>query len=134
TTAVNPAADPALRSSLPVTPVSHFPIQNLPYCVFSRRSDLHIPRGGLTIGVGIGEHILDLRAVGGFGLLDPAGLGGNALQSGHDLNLFLRLGKPAWTAARQTISRLLRQDLATIRDNAKMREKVLVRQADVVLK
>src|SRR5207245_514781 len=86
------------------------------------------------IGVGIGEHILDLRAVGGFGLLDPAGLGGNALQSGHDLNLFLRLGKSAWTAARQTISRLLRQDVATIRDNAKMREKVLVRQADVVLK
>src|SRR5438067_467623 len=129
---MDPTTDPALRSWVPVPPDSHFPIQNLPYCVFSRRSELRNPRGGWAIGVGIGEHILDLRALAGFGLLDPAGLGGNALQSGHDLNLFMRLGKPAWTAARQTISRLLRQDVAAVRDNAKIRESVLVRQADAV--
>src|SRR5256885_1641513 len=35
---MNPTTDPALRSWLSVPPESHFPIQNLPYGVFRRRS------------------------------------------------------------------------------------------------
>ena len=35
---MNPTNDPALRSFVPVPPVSHFPIQNLPYGVFRRQA------------------------------------------------------------------------------------------------
>ena len=41
--------DPALRSFLPVLPDSHFPIQNLPFGIFSRPAD-EMPRVGVAIG------------------------------------------------------------------------------------
>jgi fumarylacetoacetase len=46
-----------------------FPIQNLPYGVFSPQD------GDRRAGVAIGERILDLRAVAAMGLLPPAGAG-----------------------------------------------------------
>ena len=47
--------DPKLRSFIPVDPASDFPIQNLPYGVFSTNDGL-APR----IGVAIGDYVLDL--------------------------------------------------------------------------
>ncbi|MCP4616052.1 MAG: fumarylacetoacetase, partial [Bradyrhizobium sp.] len=47
--------DPKLRSFIPVDPASDFPIQNLPYGVFSARDGL-APR----VGVAIGDYVLDL--------------------------------------------------------------------------
>ena len=46
--------DPTLRSFIPVDPSSDFPIQNLPYGVFSARG--LAPR----VGVAIGDFVLDL--------------------------------------------------------------------------
>jgi fumarylacetoacetase len=50
---------------------SHFPLQNLPYGVFRRDHD---DEGG-SIGVAIGDHILDLRVVAERGLLKGKALG-----------------------------------------------------------
>jgi fumarylacetoacetase len=50
-------------SFVDVSPQSHFPLQNLPYGVFSTASNPS-PR----IGVAIGDHILDLRAISKAGL------------------------------------------------------------------
>jgi fumarylacetoacetase len=47
--------DPKLRSFIDVAPDSHFPIQNLPYGVFSAKDGL-APR----VGVAIGDYVLDL--------------------------------------------------------------------------
>ena len=47
--------DPKLRSFIPVDPASDFPIQNLPYGVFSAADGL-APR----VGVAIGDYVLDL--------------------------------------------------------------------------
>ena len=47
--------DPKLRSFISVDPASDFPIQNLPYGVFSTRDGL-APR----VGVAIGDYVLDL--------------------------------------------------------------------------
>ena len=55
--------DPQLESFVDVTADSHFPIQNLPSCVFSP------PDGEPRGGVAIGDAILDLRAVLAAGLL-----------------------------------------------------------------
>ena len=48
--------DPKLRSFIDVAPDSHFPIQNLPYGVFSAKDGL-APR----VGVAIGYYVLDLK-------------------------------------------------------------------------
>jgi fumarylacetoacetase len=47
--------DPSLRSFIPVDASSDFPIQNLPYGVFSTAA-LPAPR----VGVAIGDYVLDL--------------------------------------------------------------------------
>ena len=47
--------DPTLRSFISVDPASDFPIQNLPYGVFSAKDGL-APR----VGVAIGDYVLDL--------------------------------------------------------------------------
>ena len=47
--------DPKLRSFIDVDPTSDFPIQNLPYGVFSAKDGL-APR----VGVAIGDYVLDL--------------------------------------------------------------------------
>ena len=59
--------DPTLRSFIPVDPASDFPIQNLPYGVFSTKDGL-APR----VGVAIGDYVLDLAAAGA-GLPDRRG-------------------------------------------------------------
>ena len=61
---MDPTNDPSLRSFVPVSPESDFPIQNLPYGVFVRR-----PGAAPAIGVAIGELVLDLSVLEGHGLL-----------------------------------------------------------------
>jgi fumarylacetoacetase len=106
---------------------SHFPIQNLPYGVFRR------PGSPSHVGVAIGDQILDLAVVEQAGLLETPALRGRRLFSGGQLNPFLALGRTAWTEARATISRLLRADEPTLRDNAALREQALVRQTEVTM-
>jgi len=48
--------DPALRSFIPVDPASDFPIQNLPYGVFSTAA-LPTPRAGVAIGDYVLNHV-----------------------------------------------------------------------------
>jgi fumarylacetoacetase len=125
---MNPTTDPALRSWVPVPAESHFPIQNLPYGIFRRR-----PGGRSRIGVAIGNAVLDLAAIQEQGLLRGQALGDGQVFRETTLNAFMALGRPAWTEARSLISRLLRADEPTLRDNPALRERALVPTADVEL-
>ena len=49
------------------------------------------------------------------------------------LNVLLALGRPAWRKAREVIQHLLSSETATLRDNAKLRARVLHPQKDVVM-
>jgi fumarylacetoacetase len=124
---MNPTNDPALRSYIPVPADSPFPIQNLPFGVFSHAG--MPPR----IGVAIGDQILDLHAVATAGLFRGPALGEGECLALPGLNEFLALGKSAWREARARISELLRHDVPTLRDNASLREQVLIPQAQVQL-
>src|SRR5262245_14302564 len=124
---MNPTTSPALRSFVEVGPESHFPIQNLPYGVFRRSGDP--PR----VGVAIGEYVLDLALLEDRHLLDTPHLRGHRVFHEPRLNAFLALGRPAWSEARAAVSRLLRDDEPTLRDDLRLREKALVRRADVEL-
>src|SRR5947209_1459861 len=98
-----------MRSFLPVTPDSHFPIQNLPVGMFHRPGE-----GSAHAGVAIGEHILDLRVLEDLGLLLPH----ERFFGGGSLNPFLAAGKETWTAVRARVQALLSDDEPTLRDDA----------------
>src|ERR1700757_1737739 len=102
----------AARSFVEVAPDSHFPLQNLPYGVFSTRSD-PTPRAGVAIG----DRVLDLAALEEAGLLAVAPAGRRVFAQAT-LNAFISLGRPFWTRARARVGELLRDDHPTLRDNA----------------
>ncbi len=119
---MNPTNDPALKSFVEVPSDSHFPIQNLPYGIFSRgeNDERHI-------GVAIGDYILDLRVLFAEGWLRHPCFRNNTL------NGFLEMGRELWTNTRTTISQLLRADISTLKDNAPLRERALVPMSEAVL-
>jgi fumarylacetoacetase len=123
---MNPTNDSALRSFIPVPAESHFPIQNLPYGVFYRRRD-GLPR----LGVAIGDMVLDLHELSEHGLLDGPVLGSRFFVGQATLNELMRRGPAAWQEVRARISRLLRADEPTLRDDAGLRDRVLVPMAEV---
>lgn len=118
------ANDPALKSFIPTLPESHFPIQNLPFGVFSDAAN-STPR----VGVAIGDQVLDLSAVAEAGLLtvDP-----NIFRQ-SSLNAFIALGHQIWRSTRASVSALLRHDNPLLRDNQALRTKVFVAQDQVTL-
>jgi fumarylacetoacetase len=79
-----------VSSWVPVPAGSDFPVQNLPYGVFSTPGEA--PR----VGVAIGEHVLDLAPV-----LD------DAVFAQPRLNAFLAQGRARWRQVRQRITDLL---------------------------
>ena len=113
--------DTSLRSFVEVAPQSDFPIQNLPYGVFSTSGTA--PR----IGVAIGEFILDVAVLEEAQLLRVEG-GSNVFHQAT-LNAFMALGPTQWAKTRARISELLRHDVATLRDDAALRARALVPRA-----
>jgi fumarylacetoacetase len=117
--------DPTLRSFIGVDPASDFPIQNLPYGVFSAKDGL-APR----VGVAIGEYVLDLWELEQDGRLDVGELGVFAAPM---LNPFMALGPKLWSRTRARISELLRHDNPELRDNDELRQRALVPMANAKL-
>ncbi|WP_448028986.1 fumarylacetoacetase [Bradyrhizobium liaoningense] len=116
--------DPSLRSFIDVDPASDFPIQNLPYGVFST-TDGRAPR----LGVAIGDYVLDLWELEQDGLIsagDPGTFAGG-------LNALMHLGPKVWSKTRARISELLRRDNPELRDNAKLRSRAFVPMRDAKL-
>jgi fumarylacetoacetase len=117
--------DPTLRSFIPVDPASDFPIQNLPYGVFSAKDGL-APR----VGVAIGDYVLDLWRLVQDCRIDVVEPG---VFSAPTLNPFMALGPKVWSKTRARISELLRHDHPELRDNDELRKRALVQRADVKL-
>ena len=91
--------DPALRSWVPgADGHSDFPIQNLPFCVFTP------PGGEARGGIGIGDAILDLGAVLEAGLLDPEAARAAGASRATDLNELFSLGGKPRRALRTRLS------------------------------
>src|ERR1700761_2127236 len=109
--------DPSLRSFIDVSSTSDFPIQNLPYGVFSANHGL-APR----VGVAIGDYVLDLWELEQDGRLDVGDLG---VFAGPTLNPFMALGPKVWSRTRARISELLRHDHPELRDNDGLRRLAL---------
>src|SRR4029078_2196230 len=105
---------------------SNFPIQNLPYGVFST-SESQTPR----VGVAIGESILDLAVLENERLIDLAPARGVFGQA--SINAFMALGPEVWSRTRTRISELLRHDNPQLRDDGPLRNRALVPRAQARL-
>lgn len=109
--------DPSLRSFIEIDPTSDFPIQNLPYGVFSTNDGL-APRAGVAIG----DYVLDLWELEQDGLVTAGDPGTFAV----GLNALMHLGPKVWSKTRARISELLRHDNPELRDNIQLRSRALV--------
>ena len=112
--------DPSLRSWVDTANLagSDFPIQNLPFGIFST-PQLRTPRAGVAIG----DQVLDLSVLESVGLLTPAA---HRVFDQTTLNDFIALGKNTWQRVREQVSLLLRADEAHLRDNASLRARALI--------
>lgn len=113
--------DPTLRSFIPVDPDSDFPIQNLPFGVFSPRLG-----GEARVGTIVGRTVVDLSALERRGLFAGPELGGQQVFARPSLNRFMALGRPAWREARLRLVELLREETSVLRDDAGLRAEVLL--------
>ena len=111
--------NPEMTSWVDVPDNSDFPIQNLPFGIFSTAGQVPRP------GVAIGEHIVDLNAVSALGLMD--GLGCERVDFAQTtLNAFIARGKAVTRAVRERLSALLRSGAVELQGHA---DTVLVAQS-----
>jgi fumarylacetoacetase len=116
---------PALKSWIESAndPASDFPIQNLPFGIFS-----DAVRAQPRAGVAIGDWIVDLAALERANLLDAHGTFDKPR-----LNDFIALGRETWRDVRIALSALLAQGNATLRDDEALRRHALVPRAGATL-
>lgn len=117
--------DPGLRSWVEVANDCEFPIQNLPYGVFSAAGR------GPAVGVAIGEHVLDLATLHAAGHFRGTPVAGENVFASASLNAFMARGAAAWGEVRGRLQELLGAGCATLRDDAPLRRRALVPMADV---
>lgn len=116
-----------MQSFISVSPDSHFPIQNLPYGVFSTCDNT-----AHRIGVAIGDLILDLSVIAHL-------FSGPVLSSHQDvlrqptLNDFMSLGSTAWKEARSRLQTLLSADNPILRDDQQLRAVAFVPQKSATM-
>ena len=117
--------DPKLKSFIEVAPDSDFPIQNLPYGVFSTPTSAQ-----KRVGVAIGDLVLDLAVLESEGLLKT---GADGVFAQDSINALMALGPAAWSRLRSRISELLRHDSPELRDNAELRRRALLPRREAQL-
>ena len=113
------ANDPSLRSWETVTPISDFPIQNIPFGIASFN-------GGDPVPVSrIGDRVIDLGALAGADLFAGVGIREEAYRAAQ-LNDMMSHGKTAMGRLRDRLSELLRHDNTELRGNGTLREAALI--------
>lgn len=114
-----------LRSFVKYDTHHPFPIQNLPYGVFSTKTKS--PR----CGVAIGDFVLDLQVIEETGLLSDV-LEKKVFSQPY-LNAFMAEGKPTWSNVRKRLIELLEDKPGPLRDDADLRERALEPQSEVLM-
>ena len=104
----------------------NFPIQNLPYGIFSNRRST-APR----VGVAIGDQVLDLGVLVKAGVLVVSAA--DAVFDQPSLNAFIALGRNVWRETRAKLTELLRDGNPTLRGDDRLRGLVLTSIADASL-
>lgn len=118
----------ALKSFIPVLPDSYFPIQNLPYGIFTTKNNPN-----KRVGTIIGEHVLDLALIEQHGLLKDCYDPTLKLFENGMLNAFAEQPRTVQKHVRAALQSLLSADNPTLRDNAALRQVAFHPYVDVVM-
>jgi fumarylacetoacetase len=119
------ANDPKLQSWVDVPKNSDFPIQNLPFGIFSKG------KASPRVGVAIGEHILDLSVLAENGYFENIAIDDISVFYEDKLNPFVELGKETTRAVRKRVSDLLNKKNKDLQKDEKTKAKALVKMAEV---
>ena len=111
--------DPSLKSWIESANHSdcHFPVQNLPFGVFSENNNT-----SKRVGIAIGEKILDLSVMEKTEYLPVS----EGIFNQPSVNAFMEMGSSVWEKTRNAISRILVQDSRIIRENSALLDQALV--------
>ena len=112
------ANNPSLKSWIPVSKDSDFPIQNIPFGVFLTRDDI------VTIGTRIGDTAIDLAALHQLGYFHGIELTDDIFLQ-DSLNDFIADGRKTWRGVRERISQIFVDQNPALRDHDQHRDQVL---------
>ncbi len=117
-------------SFVEVSADSHFPIQNLPFGIFSTASNTK-----KRIGVAIGDKILDIQCLLNEGVFEGKLSFDTSVFASTTLNEFMGLERPSWRAARALIGDLLSASGSNdiLRSNAALQAKAIVPMASATM-
>jgi len=113
------ANNPKLKSWIEVDPNSDFPIQNIPFGIFSDKY------GKPRCASRIGNYVIDLYAMADLGYFDDLEIEDLRVFRRSSLNDFIALGRPVWRSVRDRISELFEASNHEIRDDGSEKEKIL---------
>jgi fumarylacetoacetase len=113
-----------IKSFIPVSSESHFPIQNLPFGAFKHKNFKNI-----HIGTAIGEFVLDLTYLAGKNFFSVI-LKDKHIFSEGNLNKFMALDSDIRKEFRKKLQSLLDENNKVIRDDKQLREKCIYLQSE----
>jgi fumarylacetoacetase len=113
-----------IKSFIPVSPDSHFPIQNLPFGAFKHRNFKNV-----HICTAIGEFVLDLTYLAEKNFFSVI-LKDKHIFSDGSLNKFMALDSDVRKDFRKKLQSLLDENNKVIRDDEQLREKCIYLQKD----
>ncbi len=129
---LNETHDPARRSWEESSHVNgcDFPIQNLPWCVFSQD-----PQEAPRIGVGIGNFVLDVQQIIQSEIAPRLELGEETITAllGTSLNRLMALPSDTQSTLRKWLSSLLELNNPLLRDHVQLRQKAMLPQSNIRL-
>lgn len=120
------ANNPALKSWIEVNPNSDFPIQNLPFGIYSDKQTKHHACSA------IGNYIIDLYELANAGLLNTLVIDKEVFNNAH-LNNFIELGKSTTRQLRDRLSDLLELNNQDLQDNKAVFNTIFKLQKDVTM-
>lgn len=120
------ANNPALKSWVEVPANSDFPIQNLPFGIYS---DKTVKNHACSA---IGDYIIDLYELANSGLLKDLNINKELFNNAY-LNELIELGKPVTSALRNRLSDLLNKDNQELQSNKALFNSVFKKQNDVTM-
>ena len=111
--------NPQLKSWVEIKEGSDFPIQNLPFGIFS------IGGGDKKVGVALGDYVIDLAELSELGYLDGTGISGDVYLSDF-LNDFMAFGRTGTRVVRERLSEIFSLENSELKNNSEHVSKVLV--------
>ncbi|MBL8284195.1 MAG: fumarylacetoacetase [Acinetobacter johnsonii] len=113
-----------LKSFVEIAAHSDFPLENLPYGIFSEKHNSQA-----RAGVALGEWVVDLAVLEAHGYCKVTD--GKLLFNQPTLNMFIESGQANWSKVRAELQALLSADNPELRDNQALRDQVFFKQSDV---